>query len=173
MHFNALLKYFWNCRLGGGLRFVFAVSLQHIHHAVFIISCKIECKDCWVMCEVSALSSVLMITPESFFIGFLEASCIHSFLLTQIRSVELAGVREEIYCLHCYSTSTLSCSPHGQIINKLCPHDDGACMYPPRPVLSVNKPFTATHMYSMQLFGGFVGVLLLMPRSWCLANNTL
>lgn len=89
---------------------MFTVSLQHIHHAVFIISCKIRCNDCWVMCEVSALSSALMITPESFFIGFLETNCIH-FLLTQIRNVELVGVREEIYCLHCYSASTLSCSP--------------------------------------------------------------
>jgi len=63
------------------------------------------------MCAVRAFSFTLMITPESFFIGFLEASCIHSFSLTQIRSVELAGVREEIYCLQRYDALTLFCSP--------------------------------------------------------------
>ncbi|ROL52498.1 Solute carrier family 35 member F1, partial [Anabarilius grahami] len=48
-----------------------------------------------------------------------------------------------------------------QIINKLCPQDDGACMIPPRPVLSENKPFTTTHAYiQCSFFGGFVGVSL-------------
>lgn len=125
------------------------------------------------MCEVSPLSFTLMITEESFFIGFLEASCIHSSSLTQIRSVELAGVREEIYCLHCYNALTLFCSLHGQIINKLCPQDDGACMIPPRPALSENKPFTATHAYiQCSFFGRFVGVSLqwlnvLLPVGFC------
>jgi len=131
------------------------------------------------MCAVRAFSFTLMITPESFFIGFLEASCIHSFSLTQIRSVELAGVREEIYCLQKLRRLDSILFPHGQIINILCPHDDGPCMHPPRPVLSVNKPFTTTHAYIQCSFLEVVlkccvstmaqtpfGAVSVMPRSW-------
>ncbi len=172
MHFNALLKYFWNCRSGGGLGFVFAVSLQHIHHAVFIISCKIGCNDCWVMCEV---------TPESFFIGFFEASCIHSFLLTLIRNVELVGVREQIYCLHCYSASTLSCSSHGQIIYNNCIHTmmGRACILLGQCWVWISRSQTHTHVFNAASWrfcrSDAVSMLLLMPRSWVwfLANNTL